>query len=65
MLHEEAVGKDGCRALVMKGREYKGFVYVDEDCMQTKSDFNYWISHALDFNKKAKTSLKKTKKHSG
>ena len=58
-IHEKAVSKKGCRTVMMGGREYKGYVHVDEDSLQTKADFNYWVTLALDFNKKAKTSNKK------
>ncbi|MFX1705918.1 TfoX/Sxy family protein [Chitinophaga sp. CC14] len=53
-IHAEAVKKDGCRTVIMKGREYKGFVYVNEDHLRTKKDFNYWVTLALEFNKKGK-----------
>ena len=45
----------------MKGREYKGYVYVKEDKITTKEDFDYWIALALNFNKKAKASIRKAK----
>ncbi len=61
-IHEEAVKRKGCRTVIMKGREYKGYVYVNEDSLQAKADFNYWVTLALDFNKKAKTSAKKQRK---
>jgi TfoX/Sxy family transcriptional regulator of competence genes len=59
--HEEAIKRKGCRTVIMKGREYKGYVHVNEERLQTKADFNYWVTLALDFNKKAKTSEKKAK----
>ncbi len=43
----------------MRGLDYKGFVYIHEDTIKTKNDFNYWIRLALDFNKMAKASKKK------
>ena len=43
----------------MKGREYKGYVYISEEGIKTKKDLAYWISLALDFNKLAKSSKKK------
>ena len=61
-LHEEAIKKKGCRTVTMKGREYKGYVYISEEGIKTKKDFDYWIGLALDFNKKAKASPKKKKK---
>ena len=38
----------------MGGRKYKGFVYITEEGMKTKKDFDYWIELVLDFNKKRK-----------
>ena len=61
-LHEELIQKKGCRPVQMKGREYKGYIYVSEDAIKTKKDFDYWIKLSLDFNKKAKASPKKKKK---
>jgi TfoX/Sxy family transcriptional regulator of competence genes len=51
-LHEKAVKRPGCRTVVMKGRPLKGYVYVHEDRLQSKTVLNYWIGLALDFNKK-------------
>ena len=67
-IHDEALKKKGCRAVIMRGREYKGYVYVNEKSIKNKKDFNYWINLALEFNKivkssrKAITSKKKHKK---
>ena len=58
-LHEMAVEKNGCRTMDFTGRPMKGYVMVDESGMKTKKEFDYWISLALDFNKKAKSSKKK------
>ncbi|HVF96686.1 MAG TPA: TfoX/Sxy family protein [Flavisolibacter sp.] len=60
-LHEKAVQKPGCRMVVMKGREYKGYVYVLEEAIKSKKDFDYWIGLALEFNTRAKSSKKKAK----
>jgi TfoX/Sxy family transcriptional regulator of competence genes len=61
-LHEASVAKNGCCSVVMRGREYKGYVYINEEGMKTKKDFDYWIMLALEFNKKARASKKKNKK---
>ena len=58
-LHEACIAKKGCRSVVMKGREYKGYVYINEEGMKTKKDFDSWIGPALEFNKKAKASRKR------
>lgn len=60
-LHDEVVELPGCRTMIMKGREYKGYVYVQEDVLKTKKQLNYWVGLALDFNKHAKASKKKKK----
>ena len=58
-LHEEAVEKNGIRTVIMKGREYKGYVYVHADVVKTKKELNYWVNLALDFNERAKATKKK------
>ena len=50
-LHEAALKRSGCRTVVMKGREYRGYVYVDSESVKSKKALNYWISLALDYNK--------------
>ena len=61
-MHEEAVKRAGCRTVEMKGRKYQGYVYINEEGMKTKKDFDYWVALALDFNKNAKATPKKKKK---
>jgi len=58
-IHEEIIKRKGCETVKMKGREYKGYVYVSEEGIKTKKDLAYWITLALDFNKLAKSSKKK------
>jgi TfoX/Sxy family transcriptional regulator of competence genes len=58
-LHNEAVEREGVRSLVMKGREYKGYIYVHEDVIKSKKEFDYWVNLALDYNKYAKAAKKK------
>ena len=40
-------------------RPMSSFIMVDEQGMNSKKDFDYWIDLALEFNKKAKASKKK------
>ena len=58
-IHDTALQRRGSRTVKMKGREYKGYVYVSEEGLKTKKDFDYWIALSLEFNKKAKASKKK------
>jgi len=60
-IHGEALKRQGCETVKMKGREYKGYVYVNEEGIKTKKDLDYWIRLALEFNKLAKSSKKKKK----
>jgi TfoX/Sxy family transcriptional regulator of competence genes len=60
-IHEEALKRKGCETVKMKGREYKGYVYVSEEGIKTKKDLDYWVHLALEFNKLAKASKKKKK----
>lgn len=60
-LHNELVEKNGVRGMVMKGREYKGYIYIHEDVLKTQKDLNYWVTLALEFNKHAKAAKKKKK----
>jgi len=41
--HDAALQRKGARTVVMKGREYRGWVYVDEAAVQTKRDLDYWV----------------------
>jgi TfoX/Sxy family transcriptional regulator of competence genes len=58
-IHDALVEKYGCRTVIMKNREYKGYVYIAEDSLQTKKELEYWLSLALSFNPKAKASKKR------
>lgn len=58
-VHDAIIKSSGVRAVIMKGKPYKGYVYVNEDIVKTKSKLDYWINLALDFNKFAKSSRKK------
>ena len=61
-LYAICLEKSGCRPVIMKGRKYTGYVCVNEHAIKTKNQLNYWISLALDFNKRAKASKKRVKK---
>lgn len=59
-IHDAALDRKGCRTVVMKGREYRGYVYVDAAAVRTKRDLDYWLGLALDYNNKAKASTRKS-----
>ncbi len=55
-LHDAALKRKGARTVVMKGHEYRGWVYVAAAAVQTKRDLDYWVRLSLDYNKQAKAS---------
>jgi len=58
-IHDEALKRGGCTTVVMKGREYRGYVHVAADAVKTKRELDYWVGLALDFNSRAKPSARK------
>ena len=48
--HSAAIKRKGCRTVVMKGRPYPGYVYVDAAALRTEKALHYWIGEALKFN---------------
>jgi TfoX/Sxy family transcriptional regulator of competence genes len=61
-IHDDVVLRNGARGVQMKGREYRGYVYVSEEGIKAKKDFDFWVQLSLEFNKRAKTSKPKVKK---
>lgn len=59
---EEVLEKKGCRPMDFTGRPMKGYVFVSDDGMKSKKDFDYWIDLCLEYNTMAKASKIKTRK---
>jgi TfoX/Sxy family transcriptional regulator of competence genes len=59
---EQVLEKTGCRQMDFTGKPMKGFVFVDASGTSKNSDLKSWISFALEYNKKAKASKKRTAK---
>lgn len=53
-LQEEVEKQRGFQPMIMKGRQFKGYCYVNETGYQSKKDFEYWMQLCLTYNKKAK-----------
>jgi TfoX/Sxy family transcriptional regulator of competence genes len=51
-IHDAALERAGCRTVVMKGREYRGYVHVDAKGVKSRRDLDYWIGLSLDYNGK-------------
>ncbi len=58
-LHDSALERKGCRTVVMKGRQYRGYVHVDADAVRDQRDLDYWIGLSLDYNGRVKASPSK------
>ena len=50
-IHDAALAHEGCQAVVMKGRPYRGYVYVGAEAVRTISALKYWVDLALKYNK--------------
>ena len=50
--------RNGFLPMTMKGKEYKGYCYVEPRGFKKKKDFEYWIKLCLDYNERAKASKK-------
>jgi TfoX/Sxy family transcriptional regulator of competence genes len=59
LIYEHALLQAGCREMDFTGRPMKGFVFVSPEGTRGKKSLSYWVSLALDYNKKAKPSRKK------
>lgn len=60
-LTEELAERTGFLPMIMKGKEYKGYCYVEATAIKGKKDFEFWINLCLDFNDKAKSSKRRKK----
>ena len=58
-LHETAIARRGVRTVRMKGRAYRGFVYVRGEAVASRRDLHYWVRLCLAFNKRTKSSRRR------
>ncbi|MDB4927218.1 TfoX/Sxy family protein [Mucilaginibacter sp.] len=56
--YKDALEKHGVRGMIRNGKALKDFIFVSEDAMKTKKEFDSWINKALAFNKFAKATKK-------
>ena len=59
-MHAACIEKNGCRTMDFTNRPMIGYVLINSIGIKSEDDFDYWINLALEFNKKAKSSKKKT-----
>lgn len=58
-MSESLLASYDCKTMVMKNREYKGYLLVHEMALNDKQTFDFWIGQALAFNEHAKASKRK------
>jgi TfoX N-terminal domain len=58
-LQEALSERNGYETMMMKGKSYKGYCYINPEGFKNKKDFDYFIQLCLDFNKVSKPSKKK------
>lgn len=58
ILTEELAERTGFLPMVMKGKENKGYCYVEPTGFKSRKDFEFWITLCLNFNARAKSSKK-------
>lgn len=61
-IYEVALEQTGTREMDFTGRPMKGYIYVNEEGLKTKKQFDYWINLCVQYNSKAKASKKKKSK---
>ena len=49
-LHDEAVKQPGCETVEMKGRPYRGYVFVASSALATKTALRHWVHLCLAHN---------------
>jgi TfoX/Sxy family transcriptional regulator of competence genes len=54
MFHESAISRSGVSTVKMKGKDYIGWIYIDESVIPDRKKLTYWIKLALEFNVKIK-----------
>ena len=57
-LTPELAERTGYVPMIMKGKETKGYCYVEPEGISNNKDFQFWIGCCLDFNERAKASKK-------
>lgn len=62
--YDEVMEKEGCKPMDFTGKVMKGYVFVDIEALNTKKKLEYWMKLALEYNKTAKPSKKKTPENS-
>ena len=54
-----ALSRPGCGRMAFTGRPMKGFVIIQPEGLESRTDFEFWLGLALEFNPRAKSSKKR------
>ena len=61
-IHDELLQTKDCETMRMKGKEYRGWIYVNERNLKNKKEFEFWINLVLNYNKTLTSPKKAGKK---
>jgi len=59
LVHDTVLQHKGCRTMIMRGREYRGYVHIDAEAVKTERELDFWIALSLDYNGQLQASLRK------
>ena len=59
---DEVLQQEGAQPMNFTGKVMRGYAFVDASALTTKKQLQYWVTLALEFNKKAKASKKPAKR---
>jgi len=57
-IYDTVMEKEGCMPMNFTGKVMRGYVFVSNEVLKTKTQLNYWVQLGLAFNKMAKSSKK-------
>jgi TfoX/Sxy family transcriptional regulator of competence genes len=60
-IEESLLEREACRPMDFTRKSMKGFIFVNEDGLNSREDLEYYIGLCLEFNPRAKASSKKKK----
>ncbi|NOT37403.1 MAG: TfoX/Sxy family protein [Saprospiraceae bacterium] len=58
--YEELLELEGSKPMDFTGKIMKGYLFIDENVVNTKKKLDFWLQYALAYNKIANSSKKKT-----
>jgi TfoX/Sxy family transcriptional regulator of competence genes len=61
-MDEIVLEKRGCRQMDFTGKPMKGYLFISDEGMKSKKDFEAWVNLCLEFNSKAKAAKKPAKR---